>query len=150
MVKPEIGERNVSKCACGKSTSSFCYQLWSPNSLTPCYEPLCSATPACTSHRHAPGTMGYPSWSSATQYKGDEPDGEGFWEWLKSRCREWFWSDLKKAQSTYEEVCANFPPPAPWPWIQLQIKWRTFECRGGEVRLMGRDELKMPQRRLLT
>lgn len=78
--------------------------------------------------------MGYPDMKGTTQYGGDEPDGDGLWEWLKSRWRALTWSPLRKAQGTYAEICANIPPPAPWPFVQLLVGTKRFECSGGKVK----------------
>ena len=75
--------------------------------------------------------MGYPGqMKGKTRYTGDEPDEDGFIEWVKSRYRAFFWGAQKKADLVYTEVCAGFPPPAPWPYLQLQIGYRIFESQG--------------------
>ncbi len=125
-------------CLCGRPARHTCGDIWPPVTLTLCPLPLCDT--GCKVHRHAPGTMGYPGqMRGITQYEGDTPNGDGLWEWLKSRYRTFFWSDLRKAQETYAEVCANFAPPAPWPYLQLQIGRKVFESFGPDgVREMDR------------
>ena len=120
-------------CLCGKVATATCGELWPPVTLTLCNAPLCRTD--CKFHRHEAGSMGYPKFSGGTQYEGDEPDGDGAWEWLKSRCREWFWTPQQKAQRAYEEICDNFPPPAPWPHVQLKVGRHTFEAKEGSKML---------------
>lgn len=118
-------------CDCGKVTSFRCDEIWSATTLVPCRGPLCAN--GCKSHRHQAGTMGYSAqMKGSTRYAGDEPDDDGFWEWLKSRYREIFWSAPRKAQQVYKEICTSFAPPAPWPYLQLQVGRRCFESRGPE------------------
>jgi hypothetical protein len=116
-------------CGCGKETTIKCSELQSPNTLVPCHAPLCK--PACPGHRHDAGTMGYPGlMRGRAYYSGDEPDEMGFIKWVQSRCRAIFWSAERKAAQSYKEVCDAFPPPAPWPYLQLQVGLRKFEARG--------------------
>lgn len=125
------GNGPIYKCLCGRVTTHLCGDIWPPVQLQLCTEPLCET--GCVKHRHAAGSMGYPTMGGTTQYEGDEPDGDGVWELLKSWYRETFWSPLKKATSTYREICDNFPAPAPWPTVQLIVRRKRFECRGGVV-----------------
>ena len=125
-------------CDCGAEAPLRCVDIWSENTLIPCHAPLCKN--GCTQHRHAVGTMGYPAaMKGRTRYAGDEPDDAGLWEWLKSRYRAIFWSAQKKADLVYVEVCSSFAPPAPWPYLQLQVGSRLFESRGpdGMVEVTG-------------
>ena len=81
--------------------------------------------------------MGHVGWKGATQYRGDEPDGEGLWEWVKSRCRWVFWPAPLKAKRVWEEMKVNFPPPAPLPFLQLSVGGRKFETRGEQIVEVG-------------
>lgn len=118
-------------CDCGKPALRSCWDVTGKQPLVACNKPLCG--PGCTTHRHQPNTMGYIGWKGATQWKGDEPDGPGLWEWLKSRCRWLFWSNAKKAQRTWDEMKPHFPPPAPLPFLQLAVGGQKFESRGEEM-----------------
>lgn len=119
----------IPKCDCGTPAPKRCSDIWSEHTLTPCHAPLCMN--GCKTHRHEPGSMGYSAtMKGRTRYAGDEPDDSGLLEWLKSRYRAIFWSAQKKADLVYKEVCSSFAPPAPWPYLQLQVGSRLFESRG--------------------
>ena len=118
-------------CTCGTPTTAYCHQQWPHEGLVLCNEPWCGKENC--GHRHQPGTMGYPKWKGATSYVGDSPDGPGFWEWLKSTCRHFFWSAPRKAQHAWDEIKSNFPPPSPYPFTQLAVGSRKFECRGEKM-----------------
>ncbi len=132
-------------CDCGKLTTNTCGEIWPPVTLVLCTKPLCGT--GCKVHRHEAGSMGYPgTMKGFARYQGDEPDDDGIWEWAKSRCRALFWGAPRKAQNTYDEICAAFPAPAPWPQLQLQIGRRLFESRG-PLGMVEVKELSEPRAR---
>lgn len=118
-------------CDCGRPTTMTCWNSSGQQPMVPCLKLVCG--PECKVHRHQPGTMCYVHWGGTTNYTGDAPDGPGVWEWLKSRCRALFWSDAQKAQRVWDEMVANFPPPAPLPMLRLIIGWKRFEPRGHKM-----------------
>lgn len=127
----------VRKCGCGKVTTFSCHELWPHKGLTPCHAPLCGVP--CDGHRHEPGTMGYVGWVGKTDYKGDVPDAPGLWEKIKSRCRQLFWSPQHKAQSTWDEMIRNFPPPSPFPKLTLVVNGIVYESRDLKMVEVGEE-----------
>lgn len=102
------------RCDCGAVTTFRCHELWPPNGMIACRGWLCRS--ACPQHHHEPGTMGY--WNAdrvSASYVGDEPDGPGLWQWLKSQWRAHFWPDARKAQHVWDRFRKGTVPPAPLP-----------------------------------
>lgn len=117
------------KCLCGRVATLKCHEIWSANTLVPCNEWLCAN--GCTRHRHAAGSMGYPgTMKGRTHWVGIAPDSDGIIAWLKAWWQRNFWSAQQKADLVWREQQEHFPPPAPWPHIQLFIGDRLFEAKG--------------------
>lgn len=133
---------DIARCNCGKVTTFKCHELWPHPGLVPCNEPLCGFP--CDHHRHAPGTMGYVNWEKAhADYMGDDPDGPGFFEWLKCKWRSFTWSDRKKAQWTWDRMRLDFVPPAPLPRFELRFPFSTYKAVDG-VTMVRIDDKKAP------
>jgi len=120
------------KCTCGKEANHLCHEVWAAPGLVPCNGPICAN--GCTGHRHQPGTMGYPGQlKGATTWYRYEADGPGLWNWLKALWATLFWSAQRKADKAWAEQLAYFPPPAPYPFLQLVVGFRRFESRGEKM-----------------
>lgn len=128
------------RCGCGKLTSIRCHELWAPNGMRPCNNWLCS--PACPGHHHEPGTMGYANIERVSaEYLGDEPDGPGLWELLKSAWRTVFWSDQRKAQFVWDRFRLQVPSPAPLPpAFRLTIRGDVYAAHGDAMLKVNKEK----------
>lgn len=124
----------IQRCDCGRVTTFRCTELWYAPGLAPCNGPLCSAR--CELHRHQPNTMGYPKWEGRADYCGEAPDGPGFFPWLKSIYRLFFWPQRKKAQFIWDGIRKKFKPPSPLPVkFLLNFGGTVYESDGPVMRL---------------
>lgn len=100
----------MSVCKCGKRASKTCGEGAAP--LIPCGAPVCKDT--CPTHRHFPGTMGYPVDSTVTvQWEGFH--ASSWKEWPIALFYNFLASDKQRALRLWKDVCSQFSPPAPLP-----------------------------------
>jgi hypothetical protein len=81
--------------------------------------------------------MGYPDWNPVcVQYHGYEPDGPGFWDWVKARWMTLIRTAPQIAQLARDEQMRGFQSMAPVPDLTFFIKGRTFTATGNAKKMV--------------
>ena len=122
----------VKSCDCGKPARSECAVGMPGIKLILCEAPVCGEGGQwCSEHRHRKGTMGFPDWNPiCVTYHGYEPDGPGFWDWVKARWMTLIRTAPQIAQLARDEQMRGFQPNAPVPELSFIVKGRTFVSVG--------------------
>lgn len=123
-------------CDCGAPARSYCGVDNPDCTLVHCGKPVCGERGGhlCKAHRHAMGTMGWPTWRpSETIWLGYAPDEPGIWAAIKAKWKELTMSPQQAAQQAWDDVKKQFEAPAPLPPLRLRVGKRLFEARGEQM-----------------
>jgi len=126
-------------CDCGTSTSKRCADFYPPEvTMIPCSKFRCSVD--CGAHRHAPGSLGYPTNTtfSATWIREIPVRQYGLWLFLRTWVCAVFVNIFYTAQMKANRVLValhrtQFPPPTPLPTLVLSIDGHVFTCVDGKM-----------------